>query len=342
MRKVSFYLLLILCCVPLLVVDYSSTVAQAGDADTLIAEVNQLRSANGLPPLQVNPILMDIAQAHSDYQASIDTVTHIDPGGTRPKERAIAAGYGGGAAIFLSENVAGGRNLSPGDAVFWWQEDEIHLNTMLGANYLEIGAGVAESNGVVYYTIDVGYVPGSSLPSSTPIPGTPSATPEPDDEVVLATPGGDGSIVHVVQPGQTLIGIAEAYDVPLNKLIELNGFSSDTVIYPGDEVLIKAGFTPTPTNEPTQTGTPTRRPTITRSPTRTATPTPQVTPAVLESSGGDADDVVTERPAEPTTDILGIVLIVLIAVFGLLGVALLVVGTVLKRRSTLTHVDTTD
>ncbi|MDX1437480.1 MAG: CAP domain-containing protein, partial [Anaerolineales bacterium] len=86
--------------------------AQGGSAADLIAAVNALRASNGLPPLQADSALMSIAQAHSNYQASIGSVTHTGAGGTRPRDRAAAAGYGGGATIFVSENIAGGTNLS--------------------------------------------------------------------------------------------------------------------------------------------------------------------------------------------------------------------------------------
>ena len=85
----------------------------------LIDLVNQLRAANGLPPYQVNQALMAAAQAHSDYQASIGQVTHTGQGGTRPRDRAIAYGYGGGGTIFVSENIAGGMKLSASEAVSW-------------------------------------------------------------------------------------------------------------------------------------------------------------------------------------------------------------------------------
>ena len=136
--------------------------AQAGDPYSMIAAVNGLRAANGLPAYQVNSILMSIAQGHSDYQASIGQVTHIGPGGSRPRDRAAAAGYGGGGTFFISENIAGGTNLSVDGAISMWLGDDPHIQTMLGANYQEIGAGVAESDGFVYYTIDVAYVAGGN------------------------------------------------------------------------------------------------------------------------------------------------------------------------------------
>ena len=54
------------------------------DPYTLIAEVNALRISNGLQPYTTNSTLMAVAQAHSDYQASISTVTHYSSDGSRP------------------------------------------------------------------------------------------------------------------------------------------------------------------------------------------------------------------------------------------------------------------
>lgn len=72
----------------------------------VLAAVNALRANNGLPPLVANSSLMASAQAHSEYQAFLGTWTHEGAGGSTPKSRAIAAGYGGGATVFISENVA--------------------------------------------------------------------------------------------------------------------------------------------------------------------------------------------------------------------------------------------
>ncbi len=88
--------------------DFHAQHAQAGDPYSLIDAVNNLRAANGLPAYQINGTLMAIAQGHSDYQAAIGEVTHTGAGGTRPRDRAAAAGYGGGGTFFISENIAGG------------------------------------------------------------------------------------------------------------------------------------------------------------------------------------------------------------------------------------------
>jgi uncharacterized protein YkwD len=130
----------------------SPSLAQAGSPYDLIATVNQLRSTNGLGALTADGALMAAAQVQSDYQASIGSFTHTGEGGSAPRDRAVAAGYGGSG---VTENIAGGMDLSPGGAIAIWSRDALHTNTMLG-NYTDIGAGVATSSGVVYYTLLVG------------------------------------------------------------------------------------------------------------------------------------------------------------------------------------------
>jgi len=39
--------------------------------------------------------------------------------------------------------------------------------------------------------------------------------------------------------GQSLIGIAEAYQVPLDEILQLNNLTLDSIIYPGEEILIR-------------------------------------------------------------------------------------------------------
>ena len=212
--------------------------------------MNQLRAANGLPALQVNGILMSVVQAHTDYQAAIGEVTHIGADGSHPRDRAAAAGYGGGSTFFISENIGGGTNLSVAEVIGWWQGDDLHLNTMLGANYAEIGAGVAVAGDFVYYTIDTAYVSGGSY---VPL-ATSGATAVPIYYVAIATPNPDGSVVHIVQSGQTLIGIAQAYGVSVDEIKALNNLTSDA-IYVGDQLLIVPAGTPAPTDTATATVT---------------------------------------------------------------------------------------
>ncbi len=260
----------------------------------LIQRVNALRAQNGLPPYRVDPILMAVAQAHSEYQASIQQGTHIGPYGDHPKDRVRAAGYGGGATIFVSENIAWGTSsyVSPAWAVQIWTEDAPHLHTMLGENYRDVGAGCAEGGGKTYFTLDAAYYIGEPQPTgeggtSVPSPSTPVPPPPPTAEpVIVSTPNPDGSVIHIVGRGQTLLQIALAYGVTLDEVLQLNGLTKDSLIYPGQQILIRAGTpSPTPTaTSPDWTSTPSLTPTMTPSPTDlpgTPTPRPEVTATPL-------------------------------------------------------------
>jgi LysM repeat protein len=322
-------------CFALIGTDTSGARAQ-GSANDLIAAVNQLRQSNGLPTYQVNAALMAAAQAHSDYQASIGSITHTGGGGTRPKDRAIAAGYGGGATVYVSENIAGGTSMTYQRAVQMWQGDSLHLNTMLGGNYQDVGAGVTTSGSMTYFTLDVGYVAGASGAGSgtssneaATVSGTPPATPVAFYPVTVAKPGPDGSIVHVVQPGQTLWSIAATYEIELSDLLALNGYTSNTFIFPGDEVLIKSpDVVPSATaHQSTVSGTPT----VTARPTRTPTRKTATSLAAMESTP-TYPAMLLSTPVQSSVARSGtdpLLLAIALLVFG--GTALIVIGFVLKR-----------
>lgn len=265
--------------------------AQAGSAADLIAGVNALRAANGLPPLETDPALMAAAQAHAEYQAAIGAATHSGPGGSSPRDRAVAAGYGGGAAVFVAENIATGRDLTVASAVNTIWADSLHRGTMLNAQITHAGAGVASANGSVYYTLNVGYIAGgaaapaavqsaSSTPS--PTPPAPVSTQPPEAAVQRATPQEDGSIIHEIQPGEALWSIAMAYGITIDEINRMNNLAANAVLYAGNRLIVAPSYTPT--TPPTETATlppPTRTPMPTRTlrpPTLTATPAPSLTP----------------------------------------------------------------
>ena len=74
------------------------------------------------------------------------------------------------------------------------------------------------------------------------------ATPTPYGMVVTQTPDANGKIVHKVQPYQSLIAISEAYHVPIEQILALNGLRTDSILQIGQELVISAGnITPSPT-----------------------------------------------------------------------------------------------
>lgn len=247
----------------------------------LIAQTNAYRGGYGNPPLETDAVLMYTAQATAEIMASLQTCTHIrDLGYGGVEERVRAAGYGSGTA-FATENIVCGRGEFADVYASYWADFD-HMRPVENPAYQHVGAGAArDSNGMVYYVLHAAYSSGgggSPGTVKTPVPGTPGL-PTVTREVIMlvqtATSQADGTLVHVVQPGQTLIVIANAYKVELNSLYQLNNLPpGNAVIYVGQKLLVKVG--PTPTISPTVTETP-LPPTLT--PTRTPVP-PTLTPSL--------------------------------------------------------------
>ncbi len=193
---------------------------------------------------------MQIAQQHSQYQASIGTWTHYSADGSGPRDRAYAAGFGGGSTIYISENVAYGLNQSIREVINTSWNDPAHYNTMFGPGYKYIGAGVAYSGNAVFYTVDTGYWVGDPVPTPeySQVSGTPSSSEFPTAvPVVVSTPLSDGTIKHIIAQGQTLWTIAAVYNISLEELREINQLEENAILNPGDEIIIQPSYTPTNT-----------------------------------------------------------------------------------------------
>ncbi len=267
----------------------SPGVVRIASAYELIDAVNSYRVQHGLPVYNINSILMGTAQSQADYRASTGTVTHTGPGGISFPDRLIAAGY---TFVFRSENIlstssdASGWSLVTSSA--WADED--HQHTMLSPDLKDIGAGVALDGSRGYYVIDTGGSGssggsgGTIAPAGTIISGsTPSYTINTSATPVIVTPNTpkpDGSVVHVVQPGETLWSIAIAYKTTIDELKAYNRLAEDN-IYPGNTLMI---VLPKPTSTPTQTPTSTAYPTPTSFIFWTVTSSPQPAPSPIPAS----------------------------------------------------------
>jgi LysM repeat protein len=117
----------------------------------------------------------------------------------------------------------------------------------------------------------------------------------------------DGRIVHIVQPGDTLAGIAITYDLTYEDFYAISGLNSGSLLQIGQEVTVgtqphpaevggstdapAALTTPLPTLTPSPTQTATRKPTITPLPTQTLVPTEvAVSPAPPTATATPSDE----------------------------------------------------
>lgn len=260
--------------------EYAPTYSDASD---LIAGVNAIRASKGLNALQPNSILNSIAQQQAEYELSIGSQTDTGPGGTRPYQRALAAGYllagdlseGG----FLAELLYGGVGIGPSIAVAWWNNEPYHHSMLVSTSYEDVGAGVAISGNTTYFVLvealSTGGKPVAYTPPAPLIPSTPTIVPN--------TPNADGSIIHIVQPGETLGSLSMAYNVSLSNLLALNNLTLTSTIFVNQKIIIRAAYTPTPTQP---TSTPTIPPTMTPWPTATPTPTATNLPPTSTPSPG--------------------------------------------------------
>ena len=305
--------------------------AQSGEVsrNDLILAMNTLRVSRGLSPMIEDPIINSVAQATAEIMAANLMSWHIGD----VRGRIAAAGYGGGAKVFATENFALGWGSSIDEIMQAWADPE-HMRPAVNPAYCHVGAGVAPAaDGRVYYVLQAAYISGKACGEYKPPAGAGSGSgneenpappvsqiiipvqiAEPDDEgriyhtvrsgqsfwsiavayqitirdleiwnnisrdnglvvgqelfipssdtegyatptpvgmVILATPDQQGKIIHEVQPYQALITIADAYQVQVQQILNLNGILAEWPLQIGQELLIDAGnVTPSPTPRP--------------------------------------------------------------------------------------------
>jgi len=219
----------------------------------LIAAMNVLRMANGLPALIEHPIIDAVAQGTAQIMADGLLSWHIGD----VRGRISAAGYGGGATIFATENFAVASDGATIDQIMLMWADYDHMRPATTPNYCHVGAGTAKaSNGMTYFILQAAYISGAACEAATPgggtpVPGQTPFVPGIVTPVELVEPDENGNYLHIVKPGQSFWSIAVAYGVTRKDILRWNNLLDNYVLQPGDELQIagpdsRALVTPTP------------------------------------------------------------------------------------------------
>ena len=134
--------------------------AQADPAVELLARINTVRVAQGLPPYALSDKLTAAAQAHSKDMLSTGRVDRTGSDGSTPTSRSLAAAYGqweGGPVV--DEAIYGGTGGAQG-AFDWWMSTETDQARITSARFREVGIGAATApNDWIYWTLDLGAQP---------------------------------------------------------------------------------------------------------------------------------------------------------------------------------------
>ena len=228
--------------------------AQSGavSRSELILAMNTLRVSHGLPALIADPIVNAVAQSTAEIMAANNMSWHIGD----VRGRIAAAGYGGGATVWATENFAVGR-MSIDEIMQVWA-DPNHMRPAVIPAYCHVGAGVAQAaDGRYYYILQAAYTSDQACGEYKPVPGddTGSGANPPVSQIIIpvkiATPDADGRIYHIVRAGQPFWSIAIAYQITIHDLEVWNNLSSDNSLSVGQELFIpssgtEGNATPTP------------------------------------------------------------------------------------------------
>lgn len=219
--------------------------AASVSAYDLIVAMNTLRVSYGYQALIEDSIINAVAQATAEYMAANLMSSHIGD----VRGRLAAAGYGGGATVWATENFAVGYSMSIDEIMQVWSDSD-HMRPATVSAYCNVGAGVAKAaNGMTYYVLQAAYTSTNycgpyDYSGGTSEPGT-SATQVSQIIVPVqtATPDADGRIYHVVAAGQSFWSIAVAYHVTIHDLEVWNNLSRDVPLWVGQRLFIPSSST---------------------------------------------------------------------------------------------------
>jgi uncharacterized protein YkwD len=116
--------------------------------------INAIRAQHGLPPLQADAQLVNIARIRSRDMATTNYFSHFPPNGCN---YVCLMDQNGVPHAYAGENIA--WNTWPwaqtaDEAVLMWKNSAPHLANILNCHYTRFGTGVVQAaDGKIYYTM---------------------------------------------------------------------------------------------------------------------------------------------------------------------------------------------
>lgn len=215
---------------------------EAGHANSLSAEgqrtlelLNSHRAAAGLEALTFHPLLTQAAQTHAEDILYNGNYSHWGTDGTTVDDRVARTGYS--ANPWVSENWV--TSSSPDAAMSWWMSDYIHRVNILTPRWRQVGIGVATSAGeMVFVTVfSVGNA-GAGDPAAVSAASVGSDPSEVSEAIAspASEPVAPGE--HIVQQGETLLGIALRYGYDYADIASANGLDEEDILQIGQVLRI--------------------------------------------------------------------------------------------------------
>lgn len=120
----------------------------------ILDNLNNFRTANGLPPLVYSETLQAAADAHARDLYERGFFAHINPDGKNPGQRAVAVGF---CHKYVGENIAAGQK-SADTAQTAWENSPSHRENMLETGYKYAGVGFYQDpHGRMYWAQEMAY-----------------------------------------------------------------------------------------------------------------------------------------------------------------------------------------
>ena len=228
----------------------------AAPSQSIAQSVNGIRTQNGLPALNLHPLLNAAAQRHVDDMVLHGNWSHTGTDGSSVGQRVVRTGYP--VDGWSSENWV--SVSTPEKAMQWWMNSYVHRNNILNVNWSEFGVGMAihPASGrtifvLVFATGREGATPLVAAAAPAPVavavpvaePVVSAAALAPAVAVAPAAPSvslpsTDGVITrsYMVGVGETLWVIAGKYRTTPEMLLALNNMTDGDLLQMGQLIQV--------------------------------------------------------------------------------------------------------